>query len=362
MPDARRLWSSRTRSLIPYIPGEQPRDRILVKLNTNENPYGPSPEVKKAIRTYDPDRLRLYPDPGCGLLRAKLAAVNNLQLEQIFVGNGSDEILALAFQAFFTGGTGEDPHILFPDITYSFYPVYCRMYDIAYRLVSLDTQLDCRAADFPADGRGLVLANPNAPTGRFLALSELEQLIAAKRDRLVLVDEAYIDFGSQSALPLLKKYDNLLIVRTFSKSHSLAGIRVGFALGDPQLIAGLERVRDSFNSYTVGSLSQIAAHAALQDETWFAEKCASIIANRKITGEQLANLGFEVIPSQANFIFCSHPQHDGEYLYSRLRRKGILVRHFNLPRISRYLRITIGTEDQMRQLTQALESILGSDE
>lgn len=361
MANTKRLWSQKVFALKPYIPGEQPREKMLIKLNTNENPYGPSPAVKQAIDNYNPDNLRLYPDPECRRLRAVIAARNRLQLENIFVGNGSDEILALAFQAFFAAETGENAHILFPDITYSFYPVYCRMYSVQYRTILLDENLAFTAADIPAGGRGLVIANPNAPTGRCISIAEVEKMLLADRNRLLLVDEAYVDFGGDSALPLLRKYDNLLIVQTLSKSRSLAGMRVGYALGAPELIEALERVRDSFNSYTVNSLSQISALAAFEDEKWFQEKCAAIIATREFTSRELKKFGFVVIPSRANFIFVRHPDFSGDYLYSRLRHAGILVRHFNLPRIEQYLRISIGTQADMCRLLQALTAILNTD-
>ncbi|NLM15161.1 MAG: histidinol-phosphate transaminase [Clostridiaceae bacterium] len=364
--DAKRLWNRKVRILTPYVPGEQPREPNLVKLNTNENPYPPAPGVQEAIRRFPADRLRLYPDPASTDLRRSLAEYYGVSRKQVFVGNGSDEILAFAFQAFFNpmpvGSAPIDPpeRIVFPDITYSFYPVYARMYDVPYREVPLDDrfQIQLRLMELPS--AGIVLANPNAPTGIPVDPEALRRLAACDRNRLLLIDEAYIDFGGQSAVELLPEFDNILIVQTLSKSRSLAGLRVGFALGAPALIEALERIRDSFNSYTLDRLAQVAAEAALASSAWFETTRAQIIATREQARAELTELGFMVLPSVANFLFVRHPARSGSELYQALRDRGILVRHFSRPRINDFLRITIGTDQEMTRLSAALRAILAS--
>lgn len=367
--DARRLWGKKTSTLIPYVPGEQPRDRLFIKLNTNENPYPPPAEVQAAIAGFPAEQLRLYPDPSSLDLRRCLAGYYGLSEKQVFVGNGSDEILAMAFQAFFNSRTDAAENagapadcIVFPDVTYSFYPVYARMYDIPYRTVPLDDDYRLPLDLCSEPSAGLVLANPNAPTGIAISLDELAGLAASDRDRLVLVDEAYVDFGAESAVALLGQFDNVLVVQTCSKSRSLAGLRVGFALGDPALIEALERVRDSFNSYTLDRLAQTVAAAAYASPEWFETIRARIIASREKTADTLAGLGFEVLPSSANFLFVRHPELPGERLYGELRQAGILVRHFRLPRIENFLRITIGLEEDMARLAETLRIILARQE
>ncbi|MGI6298836.1 MAG: pyridoxal phosphate-dependent aminotransferase [Saccharofermentanales bacterium] len=363
---ASRFWSYVTQTVEPYVPGEQPRER-LIKLNTNENPYPPSPAVAAALRNIDPARLRLYPDPSSLLLRQSIGAYYNLAENQIFCGNGSDEILAFCFQAFFNPAglpdskvAAPNEQIVFPDVTYSFYPVYAHRYDIPYRTVNLLPDLSMPLADLMAPSAGIILANPNAPTGMGLPLTTLAQIAASDPDRLIIIDEAYIDFGGETAVPLLEEYDNILIVQTFSKSRSLAGMRLGFALGAPALISGLERIRDSFNSYTVDYISQITGIAAMNDGAWFEETRSRIIATREKSAAALAQLGFEVVSSQANFIFARHPQHTGRFLQQSLRERGILVRRFNQQRITDYLRISIGTEPEMQTLAEALGAIIAS--
>ena len=361
-PDnARRLWSRLTHTLTPYVPGEQPKDRRFIKLNTNENPYPPAPGVLKMLQGFPADRLKLYPDPSGLKLRQTIAGYYGLGIDSVFVGNGSDEVLAMAFQAFFNPIHGNDvqpaDEIVFPDITYSFYPVYARLYGIPFRRIPLDDQFDLPLDEMAAPSAGIVLANPNAPTGIGLPLEVLRTLAAVDRDRLILVDEAYVDFGAESAAALLAEWDNILVVQTLSKSRSLAGLRVGFALGDPHLIHALERVRDSFNSYTLDSLAQTCAVAAFEDGAYFEQTRTQVIATREWTAEQLKELGFSVLPSKANFLFASHVQIDAFTLYNRLREVGILVRHFRQPRIDNYLRITIGTDDEMATLVDALRTI-----
>ena len=371
--DARRLWGRRTSQLTPYVPGEQPRDRVFLKLNTNENPYPPAPAVEQAIRAFPTERFRLYPDPGSHELRNCLSDYFGLSMDRIFVGNGSDEILAIAFQAFFNNRTdlirlagGSDLNvepadadcIVFPDVTYSFYPVYARMYDIPYRTVALDENFQLPLDECRVPSAGLILANPNAPTGIAVDLDVIADLAAADRNRLILVDEAYVDFGADSAVSLLDQFDNILVVQTCSKSRSLAGLRVAFALGAPALIEALERVRDSFNSYTLDCLGQTAAIAAFNANEWFETSRAKIIAARQSTAQTLQELGFEVLPSGANFLFVRHPQISGGQLYQQLRDEGILVRHFKLPRIENFLRITIGRAEDMLRLTDTLRRLV----
>lgn len=358
---SRRFWNRKTISLTPYTPGEQPRGQRFIKLNTNESPYPPAPEVVDALKRYDTDRLRLYPDPTSLNLRTAIAAYYGLSVAEVFVGNGSDEILAMAFQAFFEPDSGsEDPGkmIVFPDVTYSFYPVYARMYNIPFRTVPLRDDFTLPLDACKAPSAGLVLANPNAPTGIAIPAADLAELADADRDRLILVDEAYVDFGAETAVPLLAAHDNLLVIQTCSKSRSLAGLRLGFAMGAPALIEALERIRDSFNSYTVDSLAQTAGTAAFQAAGWFEETRARIVRTRGTMAAGLAALGFEVLPSAANFLFVRHPDRSGQVLYEQLRQAGILVRHFNLSRIADHLRITVGTDDEAGELVHVLSRML----
>ncbi|MDD3866002.1 MAG: histidinol-phosphate transaminase [Clostridia bacterium] len=366
MQDSRRFWSWKTAQIVPYVPGEQPVDTSLIKLNTNENPYDPAPEVIDAVSTADPDDFRLYPDPENRRLRQVLSDYYGVAPDCIFVGNGSDEVLAMAFQAFFTcrRPSNAPDHLTetlyFPDITYSFYPVYAALYDIPYQTFALDDDLALNPADVPDGGTGLVLANPNAPTGRALPLRDIRALLKANPDRLVLVDEAYIDFGGESAIALLPDHDNLLIVQTMSKSRALAGLRVGCAIGPPDLIEGLRRIRDSFNSYTVDRIAQKAAIAAVQAAGWFERTRAAVIATREWFSAELDQLGFTVIPSSANFVLTSHPEYDAAWLQDRLRQQKILVRRFNLPRIADYLRISIGRQEDMERVRDVLRDLCGN--
>lgn len=350
-----RFWSAATRALQPYVPGEQPKLPNLVKLNTNENPYGPSPRVLEALRKETTDTLRLYPDPESSQLRHAIAAFfGAIQPDQVFVGNGSDEVLAHVFLALLK----HERPVLFPDITYSFYPVYCRLYEIDFRTVPLDEHFAIRTADYAQPNGGIILANPNAPTGCALPLTDIEALLQAHPDSVVVVDEAYIDFGGVSAVPLVNRYPNLLVVQTFSKSRSLAGLRVGFAIGQRELIDGLQRVKNSFNSYPLDRLASAGATAAIEDREWFDRTCQAVIRTRTTLTRELQTLGFEVLPSTANFVFARHPEYDAEKSALALRHRGIIVRHFKQPRIEQFLRITIGTDEQCAILVQALQEIL----
>ncbi|MDR0702560.1 MAG: histidinol-phosphate transaminase [Azoarcus sp.] len=355
-----RYWSAVTHGLTPYAPGEQPGLDNLIKLNTNENPYGPSPMAIKAICAAAADSLRLYPDPDAKALKAALAARHATSQAHIFVGNGSDEVLAHAF----LGLLKHDLPLWMPDITYSFYPVYCGLYGIDFRRIPLADGFALRAEDYlPRDGEragGIVFPNPNAPTGRLLPRAEVERIAAANPDAVVLIDEAYIDFADDdaSAIALIDRHPNLLVVQTFSKSRALAGLRVGFAIGHPELIAGLDRIKNSFNSYPLGRLALVGAIAAVQDEVWFQESRRKIIVTRAMLTARLRELGFIVPPSSANFVFARHPAHDAGEIAAALRQRAIIVRHFKTPGIEQYLRITVGTDEQSATLIAALREIL----
>ncbi len=352
-----RFWSAAIRALQPYVPGEQPKLPNLVKLNTNENPYGPSPHVLEALRGEIGDTLKLYPDPESTRLREAIAAFfGNIEPHQVFVGNGSDEVLAHAFLALLKHAQP----ILFPDISYSFYPVYCRLYDIDYQTVALDDTFALRVADYAQPNGGIIFPNPNAPTGRALPLADIEALLKANPDSVVVVDEAYIDFGGESAVTLVNRYPNLLVVQTFSKSRSLAGLRVGFAIGHVELIDALQRVKNSFNSYPLDRLAIAGATAAIEDREWFERTRQAVIRTRTKLIRDLESLGFEVLPSSANFVFACHPQHDAEKSVLALRQRGIIVRHFKAPRIEQFLRITVGTDEQCAALIVALKEIVST--
>lgn len=349
-----RFWSPLVRTLAPYVPGEQPKMANLVKLNTNENPYGPSPKVIEAIRAEVGDSLRLYPDPESEQLRQTIADYHGVTLAQVFVGNGSDEVLAHIFQALFQ----HDAPILFPDVTYSFYPVYCGLYGVEGKTVALTERFEIEPADYRQPNGGVIFPNPNAPTGRYLPLAQVEQIVRSNPERVVVVDEAYVDFGGESAIGLVERYPNLLVCQTVSKARSLAGLRVGFAVGHVDLIEALERVKNSFNSYPLDKLAQAGAKAAFEDEAWFEQTRQGVISERERLTSGLAELGFDVLPSRANFVFARHPGHAGAELALALRERGIIVRHFNKPRISDFLRITIGTRDQNSTLLGVLPDIL----
>ena len=349
-----RFWSPVVNQLSPYVPGEQPKIDNLVKLNTNENPYGPSPKVIEVIKAEAGDGLRLYPDPTSMRLREVVADYFGLTPQQVFVGNGSDEVLAHTFFALFQ----QSEPLLFPDITYSFYPVYCGLYGIDYRQIPLADDFSLKIDDYRQPNGGIIFPNPNAPTGRLLALSEIEQLLSFNTDSVVVVDEAYVDFGGESAASLINRYPNLLVIQTLSKSRSLAGLRIGIALGDAALIDGLVRVKDSFNSYPMDRVGMAAAIAAFEDDAYFKAVCQKVIDSREqLTGE-LTEMGFDVLPSAANFVFARHSRHDAEELALALRQEGVIVRHFKQPRIDQFLRITIGTPEQNQRLVDALRSIL----
>ncbi|KNE28128.1 histidinol-phosphate transaminase [Achromobacter spanius] len=353
-----RFWSPVVGTLSPYVPGEQPKLQNLVKLNTNEHPYGPSPKVLEAIRAATDDTLKLYPDPSSDQLRQTIAATVGVQASQVFVGNGSDEVLAHAFLALLK----HDKPLRFPDITYSFYPVYCGLYGIQYETVPLAADFSINVDDYlPGANRqsgAIIFPNPNAPTGRALSLADIERIVAANPDAVVVVDEAYVDFGGESAVPLVARYDNLLVVQTLSKSRSLAGLRVGFAVGSAELIDGLERVKNSFNSYPIDRLASAGAVAALEDTEYFERTRQAVIETRSRMTAGLNALGFEVLPSAANFVFARHPSQDAAGLAAALRERSIIVRHFRHARIDQFLRITVGTNEQVNLLLKALAEVL----
>ena len=349
-----RFWSSIVHELTPYVPGEQPKLPNLIKLNTNENPYGPSPRVVAALQAEAGDTLRLYPDPNADRLKAAISAYYRLTPKQVFVGNGSDEVLAHTFLALLN----HSRPVLFPDITYSFFPVYCRLYGVQYERVPLTAGFEIDPEDYKRPNGGIIFPNPNAPTGRLLPLAAIDDLLRQNNETVVVVDEAYVDFGGESAVPLVDTYPNLLVVQTLSKSRSLAGLRVGFAVGHPELIEALERVKNSFNSYPLDRLAIAGAVMAFEDHAHFEWTRNAIIRTRGRLVEELEALGFDVLPSAANFIFARHPKKDAAELFRRLREQSIIVRHFKLPRIDQHLRITIGTEEECTSLVKALRGIL----
>ncbi len=349
------FWSAVVKRLTPYVPGEQPKLPNLVKLNTNENPYGPSPRVLEALRGEVSETLRLYPDPLSERLRQAIAVRHEVTAAHVFVGNGSDEVLAHTFQALLK----HDAPVLFPDITYSFYPVYCRLYGIEYREVPLTDSFEIDVEDYLRANGGIIFPNPNAPTARLLAEIEIERLLQANAGSVVVIDEAYVNFGGVSVVPLVSRYPNLLVTHTLSKSRALAGLRVGYAIGHPDLIEALNRVKDSFNSYPLDRFAQAGAAAAIEDQPYFEETWRKIIGSRERLVAGLRRLNCEVVPSTANFVFVRHPGRTGAELATRLRGRGIVVRNFQNPaRIAPYLRITVGTDPQCDALLAALGEIL----
>ena len=352
-----RFWSPIINQLAPYVPGEQPKnDRSLIKLNTNENPYPPSDKVIDAIRSTAELGLQKYPDPNGQHLKNAIADYHQLDEKQVFVGNSSDEVLAHVFLGLFSGKTNP---LCFPDITYGFYPVYCKLYDINYQTIPLADDFSLDLSLYPKQNSGIIFANPNAPSSLALDLSSIKQCLENNPDSVVVVDEAYVDFGTDSAIALIDQFPNLLITQTLSKSRSLAGLRVGFACGQPELIDALERVKNSFNAYPLDQLALAGACASFADEAYFQEKRQQVIATREQTVTSLAELGFEVLQSKANFVFAKPPKPaTAEQVFTALREKNIIVRYFEKPRIEEYLRITIGTDEEMAMLCRALSEIL----
>ena len=350
-----RYWSDLVNTLTPYVPGEQPQLANLVKLNTNESPYPPSPRVVEAINAVGADRLRLYPDPESTQLRQAIATRHGVRLEQVFVGNGSDEVIALAFMALLK----HKLPLYFPDISYSFYPVWAELYGIAYATMPVNADFSIDPTDYPAQNGGIIIPNPNAPTGMLIGLDAVRTLCQHSGNSVVVIDEAYIDFGGESAVALIAEFDNLLVVQTFSKSRALAGLRVGVAMGNEELIAALNRVKNSFNSYPLDTVAQHAALASILDEDYFRASCERVIQSRQALCEEMAAMGFEVLPPGANFIFASHSTFAARELFSALRERGIVVRYFDKPRIDNHLRISIGSEEQNALFLAALREVLG---
>jgi len=349
-----KYWSGRLEGIVPYVPGEQPKDKKYIKLNTNENPYPPSPAAEEAVKNMVFSDLRLYPDPECEKLKETLASFYGVNKNQIFVGNGSDEILAFCFPAFFDEGS----EITFADITYSFYPVYSKIFCVNFREVPLNDDFTMPVDEFCKKSDGVIITNPNAPTGVALSLNEIEKILKANTECVVVVDEAYVDFGAESAVKLIKEYPNLLVVQTFSKSRSLAGMRVGFAIGNEDLITALGCVKNSINSYTLDRFALIAAEKSVEDREYFEKTCKMIINTREKTVSRLRELGFFIPESKSNFIFASHSKIFAGDLFKQLRDAGILVRYFNKPRIDNFLRITIGTDEEMETLCNKMEEII----
>ncbi|ADL52865.1 histidinol-phosphate transaminase [Clostridium cellulovorans] len=349
-----KYWSEITKKIEPYVPGEQPKDRKYIKLNTNENPYPPSPKVIEAINKEATDCLQLYPEPNCDDLRATVAKYYNLSPNQIFVGNGSDEVLAFSFMTFFN----KEKPVLFADITYSFYEVYVQLFELNHKLIPLKDDFSLPVEDFITDNAGIVIANPNAPTSKPVEIDDLKRILEINKNTVVIVDEAYVDFGGTSVINLIDSYPNLLVVQTLSKSRSLAGLRVGFAFGHADLIDGLNRVKNSFNSYTIDRLAAVGAKAAFEDVEYFDTMCNKVIRTRERILPELEKLGFTVLESKTNFFFVSHKEMPAEEIFKELRANGILVRFFNKPKINNFLRISIGTDKEMDTLVETLKKII----
>ena len=347
-------WRKNVREIAPYVPGEQSKDANLIKLNANENPYPPSPKVQEVFRSFDAAALRRYPDANSTELRHTLSEHFGVGDNQVFLGNGSDDVLALCFQTFFCS----DEPILFPDVTYSFYPVWCSLFRIPFRRVPLTADYRIDPQDYAVPNGGVILPNPNAPTGIGEGLEFVEALLQNNPDSIVIIDEAYIDFGGTSCLPLLEKYENLVVVQTMSKSRSLAGMRVGYAIASPELIAALEAVKNSYNSYTMDMLTLDAATASVKDDAYFRETCARVIQTRERSAQTFREMGFTVLPSQTNFLLVAHPEKSAKELFEKLRAQKIFVRYFNQPRVDNHLRVTIGTDDEMDKLFEALQAIM----
>ena len=349
-----KYWNENVKGLEPYIPGEQPKDKKYIKLNTNENPYPPSPKVTEAISKANNGDLKLYPDPTCSNLIDKIAEYYGVSSDEVFIGNGSDEILAFIFMTYFEKGK----KILFPDISYSFYKVYAELFKLDYKMVKLDNEFNIPLDELKKKNGGIILPNPNAPTGKYISTSQLEEVVKTNKDSVVIVDEAYVDFGGESMIKFTKKYPNLLVVQTFSKSRALAGLRVGFAIGNKELIEGLNRIKNSMNSYTIDRIALAGAQAAIEDDKYFKKITKSIIETREKYSAEIKQLGFEVLDSKSNFIFIKHNKLKGEYIYKKLKEKGVLVRYFGSERIEDYMRVTIGTNEEMEVFVENIKEII----
>ncbi|MHC1683558.1 MAG: histidinol-phosphate transaminase [Clostridiaceae bacterium] len=351
-----KFWSNRVKETQPYVYGEQPKDKKYIKLNTNENPYPPSEKVIEKIKNLDKEGLKLYPDPTCDILKEELSKAYNLKKNQIFIGNGSDEVLAFSFLAFFN----ENHKVIFPDISYSFYEVYGSFFKVNYKLSKLKEDFTINVEDYINKDAAVIIPNPNAPTSVYLDKQAIINIIESNPNNVVIIDEAYIDFGGESVVDLVDKYNNLLVIQTLSKSRSLAGLRVGFAFGSEELIEGLDRVKNSINSYTLDSIAIAAASEAIKDKEYFELTRNKIINTREQVVEYLCSIGFEVLPSKANFIFVAHNEIAGKELFEKLKEHGVLVRHFGKERIKNYLRVTIGSDEEMKVFCNEITKIIES--
>ncbi|TDT71460.1 histidinol-phosphate aminotransferase [Hypnocyclicus thermotrophus] len=346
-----KFWSNKAKSISPYTYGEQPKDKKYIKLNTNENPYPPSPKAIKIIKNLDENIYKLYSDPTCNELKEAISKVYNVEKKQIFIGNGSDEVIAFSYQSFFNKGD----KIVYPDITYSFYPVYSKLYEIEEIINPLNDDFTMNLKGFNKKSKGIIITNPNAPTGIALTLDQIESIIKDNLDKLIIVDEAYVDFGAESAVKLINKYENLLVIQTFSKSRSFASLRIGFAIGNKELIQALHIIKDSYNPYTVDTIGIKAGAAAMLDVEYFNKTRNTIIATRDRIKKELDKLGFKSTNSKSNFLFIKHNSFKGEYIFKKLKENGILVRYFNKPKINNYLRVSIGTDEEMDEMIRILK-------
>ena len=347
-------WADKLRQIDPYVPGEQPKLKNFIKLNANENPYPPSPKAMEAIKNFDSTSLKLYPDSNATKLKETLASYHGVKKENIFLGNGSDELIAIAFMSFFNS----DKPVLFPDITYTFYKVWCSLFSIPYETPALKEDFSIDPDDYKKANGGVIIPSPNAPTGLFQGLEFVRKILKNNPDSIVIIDEAYVDFGAESALPLLKEFDNLVIARTFSKSRSMAGLRIGYAVASEELINTMEAVKNSYNSYTIDAITIEAASASVEDDEYFKETTSKVIATRERTSAELKKLGFKVYDSYTNFILAEHSEKSAKFIFEKLKERSIFIRYFNLPRIDNCLRITIGTDEEMDAMINAMKEIL----
>ena len=350
-------WKENLRNIEPYVPGEQSKDKNIVKINANENPYPPSPKAVDVLKSFDTNNLRFYPNANSTKLKEALAKYYGVKVENVFVGNGSDDVLAVAFQSFFNS----DKPIAYPDLTYSFYPVWCSLFGIKYKNYPVGDDFRINADDYKEENGGVVIPNPNAPTSLGENLDFVEKILGYNQDSVVIIDEAYVDFGGVSSVPLINKYENLLVTGTFSKSRSLAGLRIGFAIGSKTLIDVMEAVKNSYNSYTVDSLSIEMGSASIEDDEYFKSTCQKVIKTRQRVTDELRNLGFDVLDSQTNFIFATHPKHSMKDMFEYLKTKKVFIRYFSLPRIENYVRITVGTDDEMDIFLEKTKEFLAND-
>lgn len=352
-----KLWKNNLRKIEPYVPGEQSADKDIIKINANENPYPPSPYAVEVLKDFDENALRLYPDSNATKLKTALAEYYGVSKENIFLGNGSDDVLAIAFQSFFNS----EKSIVFPDLTYSFYPVWCSLFNIPYKTYAVDDNFRINADDYKEENGGVIIPNPNAPTSIGEGLYFVEKIMTYNTDSIVIIDEAYVDFGGTSCVKLTEKYENLLVTGTFSKSRSLAGLRIGFAIGSKELIAVMEAVKNSYNSYTIDSVSIEVACRSIADNDYFNECCKKVINTRERVSESLRRMGFKVLDSKTNFIFATHDKHNMRDMFEYLKSKKIFIRYFSLPRIDNYVRITIGTDEQMDIFTENVKEFIAHD-